>query len=617
MKNIKILISCHKPVELLKSNILIPIQVGCALNEERFGNMLRDNDGENISSKNPMYCELTAQFWAWKNLDADYYGFFHYRRYLNFSEKRFSKDCWGNVIEDYLLKKTARQYGLNDETMQSLIADYDMVISEMKDVSQMPPHDKSVYQQYKNGNSLHSEDLDIVIDIIKNRYPEYMDDLNKYLNGTKTCLCNMFIMKRELFFEYAKWLFDILFEFEKRADMEDYSVEGLRTPGHLAERLLTLYYIHLKRTRKLKIKELQTVVFLNTDPKPILKPAFDENNVAIVLSANDFYVPYVSVVLESLQYHATCNWNYDVIVMHKDISLKNQLILKEQLADKENICLRFLNIGRYSKPFEKMFLRGHFAVETYFRLLMPEILKKYSKALYMDSDLVMNADPGELYNTDVSGYLLAACHDSDTAGLYNGYEPNKKNYMDHILKIKKPYEYFQAGVILFNLAEFRKRYKTKELLQFAASNKWELLDQDVLNYIAQGSVKYVDTAWNVMTDWAGIRISQIIALAPKRMNTDYLKAHKNPKIIHYAGPDKPWHRPYEDKAEYFWKYARNCPYYEVILQRLYVLPSIPTIKERVKHTLLVTMMPSITVLFPYKTKRREYLKKIVRKFVRF
>ena len=61
MKNIKILISCHKPVELLKSNILIPIQVGCDLNQERFSNMLRDNEGENISSKNPMYCELTAQ----------------------------------------------------------------------------------------------------------------------------------------------------------------------------------------------------------------------------------------------------------------------------------------------------------------------------------------------------------------------------------------------------------------------------------------------------------------------------------------------------------------------------------------------------------------------------
>ena len=88
--------------------------------------------------------------------------------------------------------------------------------------------------------------------------------------------------------------------------------------------------------------------------------------------------PYIpDIVFE--QYQSQCpdlrsthNWNYDVIVMHRDISLKNQMILKEQLSDKKNISLRFLDIGRYSKPFEKMFLRGHFAVETYFRLLMPE-----------------------------------------------------------------------------------------------------------------------------------------------------------------------------------------------------------------------------------------------------
>ena len=84
--------------------------------------------------------------------------------------------------------------------------------------------------------------------------------------------------------------------------------------------------------------------------------------------------------------------------------------------------------------------------------------------------------------------------DVRTAGLYNGYEPNKKDYMDHILKIKKPYEYFQAGVILFNLNEFRKTYTVEEMLKFAASYQWQLLDQDVLNYLAQGRTKIVDSA---------------------------------------------------------------------------------------------------------------------------
>ena len=52
--------------------------------EARYERMEYDNNGDNISAKNSQYCELTAQYWAWKNIDCDYYGFFHYRRYLTF-----------------------------------------------------------------------------------------------------------------------------------------------------------------------------------------------------------------------------------------------------------------------------------------------------------------------------------------------------------------------------------------------------------------------------------------------------------------------------------------------------------------------------------------------------
>ena len=91
MSNIKILIACHKDTALLDSKILIPIQVGASGSARRFEQMLSDDTGDQISAKNPMYCELTAQYWAWKNLEADYYGFFHYRRYLSFSEQKFTK----------------------------------------------------------------------------------------------------------------------------------------------------------------------------------------------------------------------------------------------------------------------------------------------------------------------------------------------------------------------------------------------------------------------------------------------------------------------------------------------------------------------------------------------
>ena len=80
--DIRIFIACHKPTYVPENPIFYPVQVGTALTEKRLEHMAyRDNEGDNISGKNPDYCELTAQYWAWKNIDCDYYGFFHYRRY--------------------------------------------------------------------------------------------------------------------------------------------------------------------------------------------------------------------------------------------------------------------------------------------------------------------------------------------------------------------------------------------------------------------------------------------------------------------------------------------------------------------------------------------------------
>ena len=187
---------------------------------------IQDNSGDNISAKNKMYCELTAQYWAWKNLDADYYGFFHYRRYLNFSENKYSLDSWQNITEERLNDTCLKKYNLNDDCIRNLVETYDLVLSEEKNVAKMPDRNASVYEQYKNGRSLNIRDLDLVRDIIAAKHPDYLDTFDEVMKGRKTCLCNMYIMKKELFHEYMSWLFDILFEFEKKADMSEYTVEG-------------------------------------------------------------------------------------------------------------------------------------------------------------------------------------------------------------------------------------------------------------------------------------------------------------------------------------------------------------------------------------------------------
>ena len=83
MKNIKIIVATHKEYNMPSDDIYLPVQVG-AEGKKDLGYQ-KDNIGNNISKKNPFFCELTGLYWAWKNLKADYIGLAHYRRHFSLS----------------------------------------------------------------------------------------------------------------------------------------------------------------------------------------------------------------------------------------------------------------------------------------------------------------------------------------------------------------------------------------------------------------------------------------------------------------------------------------------------------------------------------------------------
>ena len=98
--DIKILVAAHKKYWMPDDSVFLPIQVGAALHLAL--GYVPDNTGDNISAKNPNYCELTALYWAWKNLDCEYIGLCHYRRY--FGHTVYSKDI-KKKKEAYLLRR--------------------------------------------------------------------------------------------------------------------------------------------------------------------------------------------------------------------------------------------------------------------------------------------------------------------------------------------------------------------------------------------------------------------------------------------------------------------------------------------------------------------------------
>ncbi len=609
---VKILILCHDNCEYISNDIIQPVQVGTSSAQNIISGMLHDNEGDNISGLASQYMEVTAQYWAWKNLDLDYYGFFKPSTYLSFCHLDEPYDSYGSISRPYIYPGISKELNLDEKSILEAIDGYDIILSEKKDLKKMPRKvGRSLRQEYLTGEQRKTEDLDLMAKVLHDLHPECDCFCEKYLNGHKTYLANMFIMNKAIFNEYMSWLMEILEECDRRLDHNALSATRTRMLGDFSERLFNIYLMWLMSERNIKVKELQNVFFHDIDPDRHPTPAFERDNVAIALSANEYYVPYVATMLESLKDNISSDHNYDILIMTKDILDNSRSRIQSLFSEYKNVSVRFLDVSVYEARFKNVFLKGHFVLETWFRLLMPEMLENYSKVLYLDSDLLVCDDLADLYDTDVTGYFLAASLDADTAGLYNGFEPNKRSYMNNVLKIKEPYKYFQAGVIVFNLDEFRKRYTTDEMLEFALSNEWELLDQDVLNYLTQGNVKYVDMAWNVMYDWRNIRITQIISRAPRDLYDMYMEARKHPKIIHFAGPEKPWHDPRCDYAEYFWKYARRSPYYETILQRMPHIKN-EAVSESFRSKLRKFLETKLDSAFPKYTYRREVLKSIWR-----
>lgn len=240
---------CHQKCEVPKHPLLVPIQVGAALADRYFPGFLHDDAGENISAKNRSYCELTAHYWAWKNVDADFYGIFHYRRYLypDASAKR-----------PYRLERVPDLHTLERlgyEGFREQVRTYDIVVP--KGENMFVP----VRKHYADAKFHHEKDLRLVEEIVREKYPAYVPAMEEYLDGTICYFGNICILRKPVFQDYCQWLFDILREFDRRADVSGYSVQERRVDGYLAERLLGIYVT--SQRGRMKILELPRVHFLS------------------------------------------------------------------------------------------------------------------------------------------------------------------------------------------------------------------------------------------------------------------------------------------------------------------------------------------------------------------
>lgn len=559
---IKIYVSVHKDFFVADNNYLVPIQVGAALSDKRIDGVLHDDEGDNISEKNKSFCELTAQYWAWKNdPDEDYYGFFHYRRYLSFNPVQL--EHYENIVYfDYCDENAVRDIMLNEKVMENLITEYDVIYPQ-----ENPVGDDTIYEHWLK--HLNKSDIDLLMEIIMEKHPDFYKYAAEVINSKHAIHCNMFIMKKDIFNEYCEWLFDILFEHERRADYSNYSTEKFRTAGHLAERLCAIYSKYLT-DKGAKICYLQRTLFRNNEKDETIRIVNRDGFVPVVLSCSNQYVKYTSVLINSIMQNSSSENNYCINIMNTDITDENKQILKAQVAQMDNFSLNFISVKRRLNDYKNLFVDRYLAIQTYFRFFALDVFPVLDKILYLDCDTIANADIAKLFLENIDDFSLAAVRDADIISLYpKGDDADKdvRDNMDINIQLENYTDYFQAGVILFNLKKIRSRHTVRSLLDIAMNRKWKFADQDVLNYAFKGNVKFLDPSWNTLYECFN-RMERIKNFAPSEIYQGYLKAKKEPKIIHYAGIPKPWEKIDTDMGEYFWKYAKTAPTFERILHEL-------------------------------------------------
>lgn len=370
-------------------------------------------------------------------------------------------------------------------------------------------------------------------------------------------------MNKKIFFEYCEWLFDILFELEKRIDTSHYSKPCLRVFSEVGERLLGIFVSHNKKKQNLSVDVKQRFCF--GDMTEYLAPVshFKTKNIPVIFSSDDDNAVCVAASVNSLIQTSKNTNNYDIFILYNKLEEYNKKMIKGLIKNKKNVNIEFVDIGLFLKrrsPFSNIVLPREL-----FTLLVPELFVCFDKVLCLDSNTLILRDVADLFNTKLGNNLLAGVVDSEFLSQYNGACLETKIYADNELKLEDPYKYFLSGVLVFNLKEMRKQFQKYELVQTWNNKSYAHEYQDILNVKCEGKVKYLDMAWNVISSCDDAFKQSFNSYAPRDVVESYHKSRLNPFIVYFNGDSKPWNNPFDNFADEYWKSMRDTDFYEKMI----------------------------------------------------
>lgn len=290
------------------------------------------------------------------------------------------------------------------------------------------------------------------------------------------------------------------------------------------------------------------------------------NFLPIVFTCDDAYFKYANVVITSIIHNQNRNCRYEINVLSEFISNENMMLARKQLESHSNFTINFVILKDFDSS--KFFLNSYMSISTYYRFYIPQLFSRYDRILYLDSDLIVDADISDFASLDFDDKLAICCPSPFIRNkvLKGDDEKFSLNYFTHVLKMPDPLQYFNAGVMLYNIKKMNEIDITTKLFEALEDIKEPFLqDQDILNSVLSnnGGVKLISSKYNM---------TRTFVITDKRLFLERLKeifriSKKNNWffIYHYVGKDKPWMTKRSDGL-LFVKYAKMSPFYKQIFK---------------------------------------------------
>ena len=270
--------------------------------------------------------------------------------------------------------------------------------------------------------------------------------------------------------------------------------------------------------------------------------------IPVFYACDDNFVKYTIVSLHSMLQNADPAYQYQVYVLHTNISETMQQKVKE--LERENVSICFPDVTAYLDSIaHRLPLRDYYSKTTYFRLFIAEMFPRYDKAIYIDSDTVVQGDISRLYHTDIGDNYVGACHEQAMVQV-----DEYGTYAEKVVGIDRNL-FFNAGVLLINCRQFRRQRVLERFIELLGVYNFVVTqDEDYLNVICKDRVYWLDQRWN----------TEIFGEIPYPIS----EAH----ILHYIMTSKPWHYTDCRHGEVFWHYAAQTAVHGEIQQVLQAYP---------------------------------------------